>query len=175
MKFNKIKTLAIIAIFVFAVNAFTQISKASIVATGLTCSMCSNAINKQLYNLPEVDSILTDLNTNTFVVYLKKGNQLKPKALKESVEKAGFFIGSLVLLVPSDNLKTDINNTVILNGSAFILLNGVPLNSDEETKLKILDEGYVTKKEYKKLLKSLKTESYAINNEDDYHVKIISL
>ncbi|MBK8850443.1 MAG: heavy-metal-associated domain-containing protein [Saprospiraceae bacterium] len=59
------------AVLVFA-NADAQISKAEIVATGLTCSMCSNAINKQLKSLTDVDSVVIDLNTNTFVVHLKK-------------------------------------------------------------------------------------------------------
>ena len=175
MKFNKIKTIAILVATVISGNVFTQINIAEIVATGLTCSMCSNAINKQLYNLADVDSVSTDLNTNTFVVYLKKGNQLKPRVLKESVEKVGFSIGSLILFLPTDYLKTDSSNTVLLNGSTFILLNEELNKSDGETKLKIYDKGYVTQKEYKKLLKSLKIASYPLNNEDDYHVKFVIL
>jgi copper chaperone CopZ len=68
-------------------KSFAQISKAEI-ATGLTCSMCSNAINKQLKTLPEVVTVETDLNTNTFTVTLKEGD-LSPKVFKEKV--AGFL------------------------------------------------------------------------------------
>ncbi len=175
MKFNQIKAIAILIAIVFGGNVFAQINKAEIVATGLTCSMCSNAINKQLYNLSDVDSVSTDLNTNTFVVYLKKGNKLKPRVLKESVEKAGFFIGSLLLFVPTDYFITDSSNTALFNGSTFILLNEEPNKSSGETKLKIYDKGYVTQKEYKKLIKSLKIASYPLNNEDDYHIKFIIL
>jgi copper chaperone CopZ len=174
MKFNKIKIIIIVAI-VFSSNAFAQITKAEIVATGLTCSMCSNAINKQFKKLAEVDSVATDLNTNTFVVYLKKENKLKPRVLKKSVEKAGFFVGSLVITVPSDNLKTDDNKTILLNGSTFVFLNEETQKNDGETKLKIYDKGYVTQKEYKKLLKTFsKTASYSLENEDDYHIKIVN-
>ena len=81
---------------VFA-NAEAQITKAEIVATGLTCSMCSNAINKQLKSLTEVDSVVIDLNTNTFVVHLKKEAMISPRILKERVEKAGFFVGSMIV------------------------------------------------------------------------------
>jgi hypothetical protein len=40
----------LIAVFVLiaSTKSYSQISKAEIIATGLTCSMCSNAINKQL-------------------------------------------------------------------------------------------------------------------------------
>lgn len=163
-----------IVAIVFSSNTFAQITKAEIIATGLTCSMCSNAINKQFKKLAEVDSVATDLNTNTFVVYLKKGNQLKPRVLKESVEKAGFFVGSLVITMPSDNLKTDDNKTFSLGGSTFVFLNEEKQKNDGETKFKIYDKGYVTQKEHKKLLKTFsKTASYSLENEDDYHIKIV--
>ena len=51
-----LKILLIAVTFITALyNVNAQISKAEIVATGLTCSMCSNAINKQLKSLTEVD------------------------------------------------------------------------------------------------------------------------
>ncbi len=83
-------TLLALVVFNF-LNANAQISKAEIRATGLTCSMCSNAINKQLKALPEVANITTDLNTNTFTVTLNENTSITPKTFKQSVEKAGFF------------------------------------------------------------------------------------
>jgi len=157
-----------------SVQSYSQISKAEIMATGLTCSMCSNAINKQLKATVGVDSVSTDLNTNTFTVYFKKDSKIMPRVLKEGVEKAGFFIGSLVITVPTDNLKIEVNKTISLNGSTFVLLNEELKNSNGETKLKIYDKGYVTQKEHKKLLKTFsKTASYPLDNEDDYHIKAV--
>ena len=155
-------------------KSYSQISKAEIMATGLTCSMCSNAINKQLKATVGVDSVSTDLNTNTFTVYFKKESKIMPRVLKEGVEKAGFFIGSLVITMPTENLKIEDNKTISLNGSTFVLLNEELKNSKGEIKLKIYDKGYVTQKEYKKLLKTFsKTASYSIDNEDDYHIKTV--
>jgi copper chaperone CopZ len=157
-----------------SVQSYSQISKAEIMATGLTCSMCSNAINKQLKATVGVDSVSTDLNTNTFTVYFKKDSKIMPRVLKEGVEKAGFFIGSLVITMPSENLKVDGNKTILVNGSTFVLLNEELKNSNGETQLKIYDKGYVTQKEHKKLLKTFsKTASYPLDNEDDYHIKAV--
>ena len=61
-------------VMMFSISGNAQIVKAEIRATGLTCSMCSNAINKQLKALPEVSNVETDLNTNTFTVTFKEGN-----------------------------------------------------------------------------------------------------
>ena len=143
------------------VNA--QISKAEIRATGLTCSMCSNAINKQLKSIPEVASVDTDLNTNTFTVILKKDNTLTPKNFKDNVEKAGFFIGSLIVFMDSEGIKS--KNYINVNDSKSV---------GSEAKIKILDKGFVTAKEYKKLSKSFKNlASYAANNENDFHIKFV--
>ncbi len=136
--------------------------------------MCSNAINKQLKATVGVDSVSTDLNTNTFTVYFKKESKIMPRILKEGVEKAGFFIGSLVITIPTENLKIEGDKTISLNGSTFVLLSEELKNSNGETKLKVYDKGYVTQKEHKKLLKTFsKTASYPLDNEDDYHIKTV--
>lgn len=170
LKFIGIACLLLIT----SVNSYSQISKAEIIATGLTCSMCSNAINKQLKATVGVDSVSTDLNTNTFTVYFKKESKIMPRVLKEGVEKAGFFIGSLVITMPTNSLKIASNKTISFNGSTFVLLNEELKNSTGETKVKIFDKGYVTQKEHKKLLRTFsKTASYPLDNEDDYHIKTV--
>lgn len=155
--------LVSIVIFV-STKANAQISKAEIRTIGLTCSMCSNAINKQFKSLPEVVNVETDLNTNTFTITLKEVNTLSPKVFKDKVEKAGFFIGSLIVTTKSETIKQ--GGYVIVNTAS---------NINTEVQIQILDKGYVTEKEFKKLSKSLKNiETYALNNEDDFHIKIIN-
>ncbi|WP_339889083.1 heavy metal-associated domain-containing protein [uncultured Flavobacterium sp.] len=146
-----------------ALQTNAQIVKAEIIATGLTCSMCSNAINKQLKSLPEVESVETDLNTNTFTVIMKAGANTNPNLFKENVEKAGFFVGSLVLTVDSRTLKNYIN----------IDENEIP--GTNEFQIQVLDKGFVTDKEFKKLSKKYKnSETYLVNNDDDFHFKILN-
>lgn len=162
---NTLKIIVALLLIVNATNVKAQIIKAEIRATGLTCSMCSNAINKQLKTLTQVVNVETDLNTNTFTVTLSKDNDLTPNVFKEKVEKAGFFIGSLIITVP----------TIMTNSSAYVFVEKENTNT-EELQIKILDKGYVTDKEYKKLLKSLKKiETYSLNKEGDYHNKIIKI
>ncbi len=151
-------------VLMFSMQSNAQIIKAEIRATGLTCSMCSNAINKQLKSMAEVANVETDLNTNTFTVTLKEGNSLTPKVFKEKVEKAGFFIGSLII-----TLKTE-----IIKQEGYIEVNKAS-TSNAEVQIQILDKGYVTEKEFKKLSKSLhNVVTYTSNNEDDFHIKYIN-
>ncbi len=151
-------------ILMFSIKSNAQIVKAEIRATGLTCSMCSNAINKQLKSMEEVVAVETDLNTNTFTVTLKEGNDLSPRVFKEKVEKAGFFIGSLLLTAKPETITK----------SSYILVNDKKSNA-LEIQFQVMDKGYVTEKEFKKLSKSYKNvETYASNNEEDFHIKMIN-
>jgi copper chaperone CopZ len=143
---KKIVTLLCLGILVNEqINA--QIQKLEIVATGLTCSMCSNAIQKQIKTLADVKDVDIDLNKNMFVVQLKPNSQTAPSVFKDKVEKAGFFVGSMIAYVNFNNISVD-NNTVY-NNFTFVdvkpqVLNGV-------YKLKLLNKGFVTAKEFKQL------------------------
>lgn len=158
----------------FALQANAQITKAELVATGLTCSMCSNAINKQFKAMSEVESVTTDLNSNTFTINLKKGNTLTPKSFKDKVEKAGFFIGSLVLTMPFNNIKAADNIAYNNSNVSYIFLDTKAQTLQGDVKVKVLDKGFVTQKEYKRLTKSFsKYPSYAANTDRNFHLKIL--
>jgi len=163
-KINKVYMVVASIVLMFSIKSNAQIVKAEIRATGLTCSMCSNAINKQLKGLPEVTNVETDLNTNTFTVTLKEGNELSPKTFKEKVEKAGFFIGSLIITAKSETVSK----------SPYIIVNDKK-NDATEVQFQVVDKGYVTEKEFKKLSKSYKDiATYVANSEDDFHIKILN-
>ena len=166
--------LLVFATVLTAGNGYGQIQKAEIVATGLTCSMCSNAINKQLKALDGVDRVETDLNTNTFTVFIKQGISITPATLKNSVEKAGFFVGSMVITLSLDQVLPKDNTTLQSGGATLVFIDSKEKTLDGETRLKIQDKGYVTQKEYKKLQKSYsKYPTYNVENESDFHVKVI--
>lgn len=173
MKIDKIKKLLLVFVMLFGImNSYSQISKAEIVATGLTCSMCSNAINKQLKSMPEVEKVMIDLNANTFMVSLKKNNAITPQVLRASIEKAGFFVGSMVLTMDVDNAQLkdhgsfkNVSGTYVFIGNNENTINGT-------LKLKVLNSGFVTKKEYKQSAKMLSKYS-ALGEKETYFVKTI--
>jgi copper chaperone CopZ len=153
------KKIIIILCLVFGIHTNAQISKAEIVATGLTCSMCSNAINKQLKKLPEVDKVEVDLESNTFTVFLKKDNKITPRILKDCIQDAGFFVGSMEIYFQKSNSLS----------KSYIIL-----NTEEGTKYKVMDKGYLFDREFKKAQKIFsKIPTYLINNDDDFHLKAI--
>ncbi len=162
------KIILAIQICCIAFVANAQITKVELMATGLTCSMCSNAINKQLKTIEGVEKVDIDLNKNLFVVFLKADNKLTPKTFKDKVEKAGFFVGSMVLFMNFNNQAVEDNKQ--MGNYIFIETKEQTLNG--LAKVKVMDKGYVTAKEYKKLSKIfVKYASYNKDNEDDFHLK----
>lgn len=174
MKTVNIKFLAVfLLVMLTSIKSFSQIAKAEIIATGLTCSMCSNAINKQLKSMTEVDSISTDLNTNTFTVHFKENMMVQPKVLKNAVEKAGFFVGSMVLTMKLDAEKVE-DNLISIDGGTFVFIDTKNPISDNMASYQVMDKGFITQKEYKKTRKSYsKYATYSAENENDYHLKPI--
>lgn len=151
-------------------NSYSQITKAEIIATGLTCSMCSNAINKQLKAMPEVEKVMIDLNNNTFMVNFKKNAVVTPQLLKTNIEKTGFFVGSMIVTMEVDNAQK--NNDGFKNESGtYILVDAKENSVKENIRLKVINSGFVTKKEYKQSAKML--AKYAVGKEDTYFVKTI--
>lgn len=175
MKTLNIKFIAVaLLLLLTGVNSYAQTTKVEIMATGLTCSMCSNAINKQLKSYTEVDSIGTDLNTNTFTVYFKKDQSLQPKVLKNAVEKAGFFVGSMVLTTKFHTDKIEDNTTLKVDDATYNFIDIKNPVAHAEAKYRILNKGFVTQKEYKKLLKSYsKYPAYAVEAENEYYLKAL--
>jgi copper chaperone CopZ len=165
------KKILLILFIAFNINVQAQqITKVEIIATGLTCSMCSNAINKQLKTISEVDSVAIDLNKNLFVVYLKKTNKLLPIDFKNKVEKAGFFVGSFVAYINVSNVAIT-DNTQLDN---FVFIDSKPQTINGIVKVKILNKGFVTSKDFKKLQKAyLKYSSFNKDNNKEYYIKLV--
>jgi len=154
-------------------SSYAQISKVEIMATGLTCSMCSNAINKQLKAMPEVEKVMIDLNNNTFVVNLKNNSLVTPQMLKSNIEKTGFFVGSMILTMDANNVEPKDNSSFKNASGTYVFVNPDEKPANEKLRLKVLNNGFVTKKEYKKSAKLLSKYIGFGTQEGTYYVKTI--
>ena len=74
----------------------TVIKKVSLVASGLTCSMCSKAIFKALTKLDFVDEVKVDIEQSKFILTFKSGKTVVIDQIKSAVADAGFGVQSLV-------------------------------------------------------------------------------
>jgi len=169
------KKLLILTVVLFVsvlVNA--QITKAELTATGLTCSMCSKATYKQLISIASVEKVEPDLNNTAFLLYFKKGTAVNISDVKNKVEDAGFSVGELVVVFNLNNQQAANNSSFTLDNNTYTFMDTKAANLNGEVKVKILDKGYIVDKEYKQISKTAKQyPSYATNNKNVYHIKVL--
>lgn len=128
-----------------------QFSKATLQATGLTCAMCSNAINKALQKVSFVESVRSDIRNSSFNIVFKPGAEINIDDLKKAVEDAGFSIGSLKLTGNFTDLKVEKDMHTKIGNETFHFLNadGQVLNGEQV--ITVVDKNYLTEKQFKKI------------------------
>jgi copper chaperone CopZ len=151
---------------------FAQVSTAKLQATGLTCALCSNAINKALQELPFVESVESIIKESAFAIQYKKGQSIKPDLISGAVEDAGFFVGELLLTAELDNLTINENGRFILAGNSYHLLESNLNKLDGKITFRLLDKSFLTEKAFKKVAR-LVDDSCSQTGNRIYHVALI--
>jgi len=143
----KIIYLFIAITFSLALNA--QVTKVNLKASGLTCSMCSNSINKALKTLDFVENVVADLKTYTFEISFKPNSLVDFDKIKNKVEGAGFSVSEFTALINFNNLHLKIDEPVTIHNKTFLFVNlhEPLLNGLKE--IKILNKGFVSPKEFR--------------------------
>ena len=124
----------------------------SLQASGLTCSMCSNSINKSLKTLPFVESIKANIKTSTFDIAIKPGTVADYDLMKKKVEDAGFFVAKFLVTVPFSDAEVKANSTVSFQDKRlrFVSSSGAKTLSGDQ-QVRIVSKGFLSAKEAKKL------------------------
>jgi copper chaperone CopZ len=133
-----------------AFMAHAQFEKAELQASGLTCSMCSNAIQKALKTLPFIEDIHTDLNKNIFTIVFKKKTTVDFDQVKKKVEGAGFSVANFWITTDIHHLEINNDAHISLGGMNFHFMHVKPGTLDGKYRLQLIDKNFVLSKDYKK-------------------------
>lgn len=126
-----------------------QINRVVIQASGLTCSLCSNAINKSLRTLQFVEEVEPNIQNSTFDVSFKKDSQVNFDQLKKKVEDAGFFVSAMTVEANIDSILVENDIHTEQFGTMFHFLHVSPQTIKGTIKFRLLDKGFVSAREYK--------------------------
>lgn len=137
-------------------SAYAQFSNATLQATGLTCAMCSNAINKALQKVPFVESIKSDIKNSAFTMVFKQNEAVNIDALKKAVEDAGFSVGSLKLTGSFNGVAIEKDQHVKIGNDNFHFLKASGKKLEGEQTITVVDKNFLSEKEFKKYANSSK-------------------
>ncbi len=144
------KTILLIITLAFSVATNAQVTQVSLQASGLTCSMCSNSIHKALKTLDFVLEVDADIKTYTFEIFFKPNADVDFDMIKKKVENAGFTVAGFVATMQFNNVQVINRQPVTIEGRTFHFVNIKDQELNGAKKVKILDKGFVSAKEYKR-------------------------
>lgn len=127
-----------------------QFTKASLQATGLTCAMCSNAINKALMQVSFVESVKSDIKNSAFNIVFKQGQEVEIDALRKAVEDAGFSVGNLKMTGNFQEVKIENDKHIEIGKEVFHFLNVSEQVLNGEQTIMVVDKNFLTAKQFKK-------------------------
>lgn len=145
------KKIFFVCLFVLVcINMNAQFNTAILSASGLTCALCTKAINKSLEGLPFVESVEPDIKNSAFKISFRSNTPVKIDVLEKAVEDAGFSVASLKLIGKFNHLVVKNDEHVDINGETFHFLkvNDQVINGEKE--IRIVDKAFLTQKEFKK-------------------------
>ena len=146
------RTLMLLIAFVWAgLSAHSQVTKVSLQASGLTCSMCSKAVQNALQNVPFVARVQVDIKNQQYNLTFKEGAVPDFDALGKAVDDAGFSVASMKVtatLPAAETLQKD--EHVQIGGQYFHFLNANKQQLEGSVTFSLVDKAFVTAKEFKK-------------------------
>jgi copper chaperone CopZ len=145
------KILFIFLIGLVGISSQAQFTKANLQATGLTCAMCSNAINKALMKVPFVESVKSDIKNSSFSIVFKEGQAVSIDAIKDAVEDAGFSVGSLQVTGKFDAVQVAEDKHVKIGDAVYHFLNTKNEVLEGEKTITVVDKDFLTSKQFKKI------------------------
>lgn len=155
--------------------ANAQVKAVTIQASGLTCSMCSNSIFKALKTLDFVEKVEPNIKTSSFDIFFKPTGYIDFDKLKAKVEDAGFFVANFTVTYHFDGLAIANDKHVTVGKSTFHFINVKDAVLSGDKKIRLLDKGFVSAKEFKKNSSFTKMPCYKTGFEQGnriFHVTI---
>jgi copper chaperone CopZ len=144
------KTLFLFIAVAVSMATTAQVTKVSIQASGLTCSMCSNSINKSLKTIDFVEKVTPNIKTSSFEITFKPGTSVDFDKLKKKVEDAGFTVANFIATVNFNNVPVKSNQPIKIGDKTFYIINSKDQSLNGAKQVRIVDKGFVSNKEYKK-------------------------
>jgi copper chaperone CopZ len=146
----RMKTLFISFLLVLAVSAHAQLTRVSLQASGLTCSMCSKAVNSALQKVPFVEKVQVNIKNQEYNLSFKEGTTVDLDALQNAVEDAGFSVARLNVTANFENQKIGKDEHIKLGDQYFHFLNGAGKQLSGSGTFTVVDKKFTSAKDYKK-------------------------
>jgi copper chaperone CopZ len=127
-----------------------QVTKVSLQASGLTCSMCSKAVMNALQKVPFVDKVQVDIKNQQYNLSFKEGTDLDFDALSKAVQDAGFSVAAFTVTADVSKLTLEKDEHILIGKQYFHFLNASGQQLNGPSTFTVVDKQFTSSKNYKK-------------------------
>ncbi|MBL7841916.1 MAG: heavy-metal-associated domain-containing protein [Cyclobacteriaceae bacterium] len=131
---------------------------------GLTCSMCTRSVEMSIRKLEFVDSVVMNLETTEGRIFLRPNVPFNLGQIAKAIVKAGFSVQFVKIRLDMDDITIHPTGVFVHRDQTFHWIDYSQV-SKKQTTLKIINEGFLPKKEARKFKK--KTEMLKKNSAQD--------
>ena len=149
--------LLILAAFIYTIG-YSQFSKGTLQASGLTCAMCSKAVKVALEKVPFVSEVTVNIKKQEYSIVFKENSKTDFDELKKAVEDAGFSVASLKVTGSFTDVNIEKDKHIQLDGKNFHFINSNTRVLNGEQTFTIVDKDFLSAKDYKKVSAATKME-----------------
>src|SRR5579859_7062370 len=128
-------------------TSFGGIKWIDVGVNGLTCSMCSRSVEMSVRRLDFVDSVSMSLEKTEGRIYFKPGALVNLKKITEAVVDAGFSVRFLRLEFNFTGVPISPDGSFIFQGQSYQWLEFKEGSVSGDVALKLVDEGFLPRKE----------------------------
>ena len=144
------KILVLVVAAIIYISGYSQFSRATLQASGLTCSMCSKAVKVALEKVPFVQEVKVNIKSQEYTIAFKQNNNADFDALKKAVEDAGFSVASFKVTGNFSNVSVQKDKHLELDGKNFHFISSSDKVLNGEQTLTIVDKDFLSAKDFKK-------------------------
>lgn len=149
---------AIAIVALLGLPSQAQFTKATLQASGLTCSMCSRAVKTALEEVPFVDKVDVDLKKQDYILSFKPDQTVDFDALSNAVEDAGFSVAGLTVTADLTGVAVAKDAHLKIGDQYFHFLNAPAGSLNGSMSFTLVDKHFVLAKAFKKWSASSKME-----------------
>jgi len=144
------KIIFLLLLVIAASTLRAQFTRASIQASGLTCAMCSRAIDNALKELPFMETVKPDIKNSMFALVFKQGQEADVDAIRKAIEDAGFFVAKFTITGNFTNTAIKNDAHIAIAGKEYHFLDVKDQVLNGEKSLVLVDKNFLTANAFKK-------------------------
>lgn len=143
------KTLFFIITFCMGFNSWGQYQSVTIGIDGLTCSLCSNNVEKMLRQLSFIEKVEMDLNELKASITFFPNQKVEINKIAQKVIDAGYSLRYLKATFYFNSLLANNNVTFHFEDNLYTFINVKEKFLNGWCEIQFIGKKYLSKKEYK--------------------------